>query len=370
MNLLMVSGDRSILQGKKGAFWYTREGLSKHWDRIDIITPGPFPEENAPIVIGNAYFHPSPDKSLFKQASWIVRKGRQLIAEHHHNVLTVHEYPPFYNGNGARRLSRETGIPHVLEVHHIVGYPKPASWEERVGSMLSRVSLPRFVRKSAATRVVNESTKKTLVQWGAPAEKIHVVPSFYLDASLLRPDPSVEKTYDVAFCGRLVANKGLMEVLHAIKSLPDVRLLVIGDGPERERATRFIRQSNIDNRVAFVGWLPTQEDVIRALQSAKIFIMNSKSEGGPRVLLEAMACGMPVIATPVGVVPDVIVHGQNGLISMGEPGDLRQKILSLSEEEGLRTRLGTEAQKIVERFERTKLIAAYADFLKTHARRS
>lgn len=382
MKLLMISGDRSILQGKRGAFWYTLEEFSKHWERIDVICPqtkiqSPKLETisnvknlNVEIVsefefcaFSHVFFHPSP-YSLWRQSKWILEKGKALIAEHHHDVVTVHEYPPFYNGIGAYHLHQATGIPYALEVHHIVGWPRAATLTEWIGRVASRWQIPRSAYHARAVRVVNHEVQGVLAQWGIPAEKIQSIPSFYLDTEKLRPNPSVQRQYDVVFCGRLVANKGLAEVVRAVAGLPGVSLLIIGDGPERGQAEALVRSLQITDRVTFRGWLPSQEEVIAAMQSAKVFVMNSSSEGGPRVALEAMALGMPVIATRVGVMPEVIEDGVSGVFTDGTTETLQSKLQMLLRDPALRDRLGKDARKITERFERGKLIKAYADFLK------
>ena len=123
----------------------------------------------------------------------------------------------------------------------------------------------------------------------------------------------------------------------------------------------------IENRVTFLGWLPTQEAVSGAIQTARIFVMNSKSEGGPRVALEAMACGMPVITTRVGVMPEVITDGENGLFTSGKSEDLTKKIGMLLRNTAQQESLGTEAKNILETYERSTLIRQYAAFLKNQA---
>lgn len=367
----MISGDRSVLAGKQGAFWYTLETLSQHWDRIDIICPYvPLQTANpdALTFFGNVHFHPSPAKSLWSQPAWILKKGMQLHGLFHHSVMTVHEYPPFYNGLGARKLRKRVRIGSVLEIHHLVGYPAPASWMERIGRILSRIYLPFEIRSFDAVRTVSKPSAERLLSWKVQTSKVRVVPSFYLDhavfASLEQP---VHKQYDVAFCGRLVSNKGLDTVLRAIALRPRVTLLVIGDGPERAKCEALARQLDISERVEFRGWLSTQEDVLRTLMLAKIFVMHSLSEGGPRIALEAMACGLPVISTKVGVMPDVIEDGKNGLLTSGKAEDLIVAIERLLNDDALRQRMGQEAKGVLERFERQKLIANYARFLQSVA---
>jgi len=117
--------------------------------------------------------------------------------------------------------------------------------------------------------------------------------------------------------------------------------------------------------VTFLGWLPNLEAVIGAILSSYIFVMPSKSEGGPRSLLEAMACGMPVISTRVGVAPEVIKEGVNGIFTTGTPDDMAQKIRMLLNDELLRKKMSAEATKILEKYERNKCIEDYANFLKS-----
>jgi glycosyltransferase involved in cell wall biosynthesis len=284
--------------------------------------------------------------------------------------MTVHEYPPFFNGIGAARLSKLTHIPYMLEVHHLVGFPRAASWQENIGRMLSRSYLPRAIHKSGGVRVVSKATAETLMKWGVKQGKISVVPSFYLDRSFfesLGPRPAVR--YDVVFCGRLVANKGIPDILRALAKVPRTSLLIIGDGPERESLQKLSASLDIASRVEFKGWLPTQRDVIQGVRSARVLVMNSLSEGGPRVPLEAMAAGMPVIVTKVGVMPDVIVDGVNGFFTTGTPDDLASVIKRALENPEQLEKMGEEAKSILDRFERERLIARYALFLKDIAAR-
>lgn len=378
MNLLMISGDRSVLQGKKGAFWYTLEELRKYFERIDIICPkipitksqspsnSQFSISNSPNPFPNVFFHPSPH-GLWYQPRWIAKKGRELIAKHRHAVMSVHEYPPFYNGLGAEWLSRRTGVPYVLEVHHIVGYPHASSSPELLGRILSHLFLPHDVHGARAVRCVSRGTVDVLERWGAPQEKLFVVPSFYLDHEALKPDPLIAKHYDVVCCGRLVANKGFGNVVRAIARMPGVKLLIIGDGPERGSLEQLAKRLGAADRVTIAGWLPESADVYRAMQSAKVFVMNSGSEGGPRAVLEAMALGLPVVATAVGVMPDILSEGatRNGYLTSGTPEDLAEKIGKLLEYPSLCERLGREARKTVEKFEKGRLVREYAQFLQS-----
>ena len=360
----MISGDRSILQGKKGAFFYTLEEFSKHWDQIDVICPKvPSAKGKVPSPFSNVHFHPNPG-GLLSQSSWILKKGKELIAACRHDVMTVHEYPPFYNGFGARKLVKSTGIPYMIEVHHIVGYPVAASFIELIGRWMSRFWIPASAAAAKAVRIVSGEIEPVLMRWGIPEEKIRVLSSFYLDRGALQPNPSIQKKYDVVFCARLVANKGWQELLNAVAKLSSVKLLIIGDGPDRKALEAKVRSLHLSDRVHIAGWLATKEDVYRAIQSGKIFVMNSSSEGGPRVALEAMALGLPIICTNVGIMPIAVEDGANGIFTTGTADDLAEKLQSLLTDTARREKIAKEASTVIQLFERAALIREYANFLK------
>jgi glycosyltransferase involved in cell wall biosynthesis len=280
--------------------------------------------------------------------------------------MTVHEYPPFLNGIGAWFVKRVTKIPTCAEVHHLVGEPVPADWKESVLRQFNRF-LPFVTRYSDRIRVVNSSVKTHLMERGIPAEKIVVVPSLYLNLQALYPAEEVGP-YDLIFVGRLVPNKGLITVIKALASLPEAVLLVVGEGPERERAEVLAKKLGLTGRITFAGWLPGIDDIAAALRSAKIFVMNSTSEGGPRVLLEAMACGLPVVTTPVGIAPDVIREGVNGHFHDGSVMTLVSVLQALLADPITARLLGKSGRSDAERFEFSVGIKVYADFLQSLSR--
>ena len=361
MKLLMISGDRSVAAGKSGAFSETLKELHVHFERIDIICPAIKSDQQVRVLHGNVYLHPA-SGGLLSQPSYILQKGRELFKAHSHDVMTVHDYPPFYNGIGARWLQASIRIPAVVEIHHVVGWPKAAGIMEFFGRLLSRMFLPSHLTKFAAVRVVSGATQRLLLAWGVPPRHVTVVPSFYLHHEAIRSAKNQSKKYDLVFCSRLVANKGLLATIDALHDLPDATMLVVGDGPLRRTAEE--RAKDIRSRISFTGWLPTHDDVLNAVASGKVFVMNSGSEGGPRSALEAMALGLPVLATKVGVMPDVVREGVNGFFIDGSSSDLAQKASKLLADPLQIAAMSSEAAKVTDAYERTSLIKAYANFLK------
>jgi len=397
MKLLMVSGDRSLLTGKRGAFFEMLGEFSKHWERIDIIMPrgeGRMAKKNgearnqesgirnqgsetrsqvpdlkegvAHQEFPNVFLHPSP-YGLLMQPYWIKTKGLELWNLHKHQTMTVHDYPPFYNGIGAWRLHRVTRIPYAVEIHHIVGMPIAASLHEWIGKWLSIIFLRFDAKRAKAVRVVNREVQTTLSTLGIPAEKIHLVPSFYLDHEKLSAiaESSVQKSYDLVAAARLAPNKGIDQLIKALPALPGKTLLIIGDGQARGSLESLAHQLGVSDRVAFTGWLPSAQDVWKGICSARVFVLPSLSEGGPRSALESMALGVPVLATKVGIMPEVIQDGDNGWFSTGTSDDLSQK-LSLVLSQDLHA-ASKNAKASVTRFNRETLIGNYAQFLQSIA---
>lgn len=368
MKLLMISGDRSVASGKESAFFQTLKGLSPSFERIDILCPR-VRGSRTECVFGNVFLHPATSGKLL-YPFWVRKVGAKLHQTHQYDVLTVHDYPPFLNGIGARLLLRRIRIPSILEIHHIVGFPIAASLTERLGRWMTRVFIRSHAKHFSAVRTVNGEVKKQLIAWGVDAEKIKVVPSVYLDLALLRSIAEAKKTYDFIFSGRLVSNKGLLTVLHALAKVTAATLLVIGDGPMKPKAQRLSESLGIRPRVTFAGWLPTMHDVAAAMSSGSVFIQHSSSEGNPRVAVEALALGLPVITTRVGILPDVIEDGRNGLFVSGTVDDLVRAMQELFGASDRIASMSKSASEDVARFDRAVTLPAYAEFLRSFARTS
>lgn len=363
MKLLMISGDRTLVAGKASAFSAMMEEFHTHFERIDIICPKPTHQgQNVLQVFGNVHIHPATG-GLLSQPFFIKRKGKELFRQFAHDVMTVHEYPPFYNGIGARFLKKKIGIPAVLELHHIIGYPKAASFSEFIGRWMTKFFIGGHSRHFSAVRVVNETVKTRLSEWGVPVEKMKNVPSVYLDHSLLMSSKHSPKKYDATFCSRLVDNKGLPEVIEAFARLDGATLRIIGDGPLCSSSEMLVKNLGLEDRVTFAGWLPDAAAVAREIASGKVFLMNSKSEGNPRVAIEAMALGLPVLTTRVGIMPDVVREGENGMFTTGKPKDIAEKLKLMLADSAKLAAMGAAASGIAARFEKKAAIKAYADFL-------
>lgn len=144
----------------------------------------------------------------------------------------------------------------------------------------------------------------------------------------------------VIFVGRLHPLKGVQYLIEAMvivhQELPDVKLVVVGDGIERAKLEKFAEELNLNGCIQFTGQLP-QESIPRLMHQAEVFVLPSISEGFGIVNLEAMAAGLPIVATNVGGIPDVIEEGVNGfLINAKNSDEIAGKLLILLQDDGMR----------------------------------
>lgn len=357
MNLLMITGDRSLASGLKGALYSTLEELHTHFDRIDVICPRGSSSRYDMSVFGNVYIHPSP-WPIVAQPLWIMREGARLIQTHRPSVVTVHEYAPFYNGIGARMLMRNFSIPYVMEIMHIPGHPRSAGIRERFYRWLTRMYIARDVRLSRAVRVINATqTPDFLATAGVPRSKMVHIPAFYIDLATFKPS-DIEKKYDIAFVARLAMNKGVDTFLDVVERTGLVGVCV-GDGPLLPWARAESKRRGL--KIHFPGFARDAQEVAQYINESRIMLMPSLNEGGPRVVLEAMACGVPVVATPVGIVADVLPPE---CIEDWNAGDIADKIKNILGDPMLYERLRAHGIMTATRFERADAIRVYAEKLK------
>lgn len=168
---------------------------------------------------------------------------------------------------------------------------------------------------------------------------------------------------NLVFCGRIGHRKGTFDLLQAFAELPShlkacAHLTIAGDG-EIEQGHLLVDRLGLSDHVTFLGWInPSQRD--QMLANANIFILPSYNEGLPLAILEAMAWGIPPIATPVGGIPEVVVPNQNGLlVAPGNVQQLSKAIQYLLEDPELRLKLGKSARATAESLD----IKTYTDRL-------
>jgi glycosyltransferase involved in cell wall biosynthesis len=200
-----------------------------------------------------------------------------------------------------------------------------------------------------------------LIKSGIPADKIFYAPAFYIDLDIFHPDNS-EKKYDLIFVGRLTENKGTNLFLKAARRL-GAKAVIVGDGPLKKRIQSEIRDDKLEDKIILKGWVGGPEEVAKLLNESKILIMPSYNEGGPRVVLEAMACGVPVVATPVGIVSDIIEDDKAGGIISWDEKRIADKARELLGDKEKYEMCKTNGLLIARQFEKREAVENYAKAL-------
>ena len=169
--------------------------------------------------------------------------------------------------------------------------------------------LGTWTRKVDAYVALSQFARDCFVAGGLPAEKVHVKPNFLPESPVSRARPG-----DYAlFVGRLSPEKGVLEMLQAWHHLSHIPLVVVGDGPLYDPASRLVRQSG-STHIKLLGQL-NADDTQAQMKSARFLVFPSRwYEPFGMTLLEAAACGVPAVASRIGGVPELVVEGETGLL--------------------------------------------------------
>lgn len=187
-----------------------------------------------------------------------------------------------------------------------------------------------------------------------------------VDTGRFRPAQPPEAEFVIGTVGRLQAVKNQALLLEAFARLladrpaerARLRLALIGDGPERGRLERMAVEAGMADRVDFAGW---NDDVAASLASLSVFVLPSLNEGISNTVLEAMACGLPVVATAVGGTPELVSNGETGfLVDSGDVAGMAGRLAAYLDSPGLRQRHGTAARgRACHEFSIERMVADY-----------
>lgn len=145
----------------------------------------------------------------------------------------------------------------------------------------------------------------------------------------------------ILYVGRLLHIKGLIYLIEAVKNINEKnkRLLLVGYGDDRKHLENLVKKLKIENIVTFVGKVPNKE-VFEYMVASDVLVLPSLSEGFPNVILEAMASGLPIIATKVGGIPKIVNNEVNGfLVDPKNPTQIVETLLQLFKDEKLREKI-------------------------------
>jgi glycosyltransferase involved in cell wall biosynthesis len=290
----------------------------------------------------------------------LIRGIRGIIHKKGLQLLHCHQYTPYVYG-----VLAAAGTPcKVIFTEHGRFYPdrrKP-----------KRVLInPILNRLTAKVTAISEATRTALsVYENFPADHIEVIYNGiddtdirFADSGGLKAELGIDSKAPVlGTVARLDPIKNHPMMIRALKEVhlkqPEVVLLIVGDGPEMSSLKSLVHELAISDRVFFPGM---RNDVQRFYKIMDLFLLTSFSEGTAMTLLEAMAAGVPCIATDVGGNPEIVADGETGyIIPNDDPASLKKCVLKILESKSLRETLCCAARKrFEERFTVQKMVSGY-----------
>ena len=240
--------------------------------------------------------------------------------------------------------ARHAGRPETLDAFQSVTLPLRWSILRALQDAWIR-SFDRIVTPSAYL-------KRIAIGWGVPAGKVDVV---YNAVPAPLPGDGAQPSYDIVSVGRLVAWKGFEELIRVVAKR-NWRLRIVGDGPLADGLAALARRENA--QVTFSGQIHESE-VAAAIRSGRVFVLNSSYEGLPHIVLEAMAAGVPVVATAAGGTPETIHDGRTGrLVPVGDSRALESALGDLLGDPGAARAMARQAEEaLAERFSFERMIS-------------
>ena len=247
------------------------------------------------------------------------------------------------------RFFKKYKIPYVISLRgaDVPGYAERFSFIYKIITPLIKK-----IWKDAAQVIANSQGLKELALKSNPKQEIGVI---YNGIETERFKPRVELKDDDKFvitpgASRLTSRKGLGYLIEAVRKLskkyPQVKLEIMGDGEEEKmRLEGIMKKLNLKNEINFLGRIP-REETSPYYQRADVFVLPSLNEGMSNAMLEALATGLPILATNTGGSKELIEEGENGyIIKKKNPQDIADKLEKLIKDPELRKKMGEASRK-------------------------
>ena len=303
-------------------------------------------ELSAPLAEEGLTVRPLLDRRVKRRvgAGYAWRLGR-LVRSGRFDLVHAHIYA---SAAASALATLGTGVPLVVTEH------TEGAWQGQPARLVSRLVYGRARRVIA---VSGQIQSRLLARDGVPPEKISVIPNAVIpslgrlrDSSSVLPDVPMDRPL-VGVVARLQPEKGISTFLKAAASVrarvPDALFLVVGDGPLRGELHAFARASGLSDGVRFLGHRTEAREIVGLLD---VLVVPSFTEGAPLIVLEAMASGVPVVASAVGGIPDQVRHGREALlVEPGDPGALGEALVGLLRDPSLARRLADAGLRRTER---------------------
>jgi glycosyltransferase involved in cell wall biosynthesis len=362
LSLFQIDAGREWRGGQRQVFLLTRELLRRDYPTILVAPPeSPLLEKAKAAGIKTLPVGIKHDAHVL--AGWKIARAMRKT-----RCVLAHLHDGHAAGTGGR-AARKADVP-VRIVSRRVEFPLKDN----------RYSLKKYAEVDAVV-AISESVREVLKKGGVPAGRIEVIPSG-IDFSpfdeikekdfLRREFRFAEDDFLVGMVAQLEDSKGHRTLIDAARLLkyrtPKIKIVIIGSGSLELELAEQARGLGVNDLVFFLGF---RNDVPRLLASLDAFVLTSNAEGLGTSIMDAMASRLPVVATSVGGIPEVVADGVTGiLIPPRQPAELSEAIYKLFADRAFARKLGQRGFEVVhEKFSAEAMAARIADLYEKIARR-
>lgn len=245
-------------------------------------------------------------------------------------------------------LKWEFGIPYIVSLR---GSDVPG-YSDRFPLIYTFLKpLFAYIWKKSSATVSNSQGLKELALKTNSKQEIKVIYNG-IDIEKFKPTGNIKNTKEFIImpgASRITGRKGLNYLVEAISKLvpkyPNVKLKIVGDGNERENLEKQVRDLEIENKVEFMGQV-LHKKVLEFYQEASVFVLPSLNEGMSNAMLEALACGLPIISTQTGGADELVRDGENGyIIKFKDSNDIVEKLEKLMNDPDLLQKMGEASRR-------------------------
>jgi glycosyltransferase involved in cell wall biosynthesis len=368
MNILYITHFFLTRGGGEVVFCNLAEGMLKRGHNVDVVCQqitniaenselaGITVHRNKPMV---EYKGELPT-SMRQNMSFIINavlKCSQIIRKKKVDIIHTNSFGPIVIGS---ILSKIHNIPIVATIHDVFTTSSPDNWDKwvqqnqvrrissRIGPIFEKISLMMPIDTIHA---ISNSTKQDLIEFKVKSDMTVIYNGIDL-ASYQGLDSKKDYQNYVLYVGRLVFYKNLDVVIRAFKEvaekLPDSKLVIVGEGPMREKWEKMVLELKLTQNVEFAGYV-SQERKVELLSRCSALLLPSLFEGFGLVLLEAFAMSKPVLVADVKPFDEVVDDGIDGyILSAHDPHKWSEKIVSILLNKTMSENMGKQGRLKVE----------------------
>jgi glycosyltransferase involved in cell wall biosynthesis len=359
MKILLLNYEFPPVGGGAGmATYHLAEALARLDHDVDVLTSGSFTDKPVDKLAGFTVhralslrkgIHDCGLRGAATYVGFAMPKLSRLIRNYRYDVY--HYFFSLPTGFLTLLPGGWQSEPYIVSLRgsDVPGYD-PFNFKLALLHNLLKPITKKIWRRARAVVAVTNSLKRAALEI-VPDQQIDVIPNG-VDADLFKPlqaDPVDRPSFRLICVSRLIERKGIEDILSALAELPseDIKLSVVGSGHHENRLKQRCNELALNSVVDFKGFCP-RENLPSLYAQSDAFILTSRSEAFGNVFAEAMSCGMPIIGTTVGGIPDLVSEENGILVEPGNIAGIKNAILRLKASRTLCRNMGLANREKIE----------------------